>query len=140
MTVHTKVPTASSDNFFNTSLPLLGELIRDNKQGTGLLIYKNGDQFDGKWNDDIQVTGSYFFGKDKTHRYEGEWTNGLMEGYGKFFYPSGGVYEGFVKNAQRHGQGTYKYHNGNIYIGDWINNNQEGEGKFKYESGDYYNG
>ncbi|KAL4473619.1 hypothetical protein ABPG74_022483 [Tetrahymena malaccensis] len=122
-----------------------GELLRDKKTNQGTLTYKNGDKYVGKWLEDMQEKGTYYYSKEKDHYYEGEWKDGVMCGQGKFSYTSGGVYEGEVKDGKRHGKGKYRYANGNTYEGDWFENNQHGEGKFTYavnngEGGDIYQG
>ena len=56
-------------------------------------------------------------------RYEGNYKNGLKDGYGKMIYPSGDVYEGMWVENNMCGEGTYTYKaTGDIYSGNWENN------------------
>ena len=38
--------------------------------------------------------------------YEGEWSEGLKKGKGKFTYGNGDVFEGIYDNNERHGDGN----------------------------------
>ena len=45
-------------------------------------------------------------------KYEGDWSDGKMHGYGKYFYSDGGVYEGEWVDGKMHGRGLYTFANG----------------------------
>lgn len=46
-------------------------------------------------------------------KYEGDWSDGKMHGYGKYLYADGGVYEGEWVDGKMHGRGIYTFPNGN---------------------------
>ena len=84
--------------------------------------------------------GEFANGKLKMHRYcvymwndgccyEGEFVNGLQDGYGIYTWPTGGVYKGYWKNDKITGFGRYRNKDGASYHGTWLNNNQFGRGK-----------
>jgi hypothetical protein len=39
--------------------------------------------------------------------YEGHWKNGMMNGHGKFIWPTGKFYEGEYLNNKKHGYGVF---------------------------------
>lgn len=43
----------------------------------------------------------------------GDWVDGKMHGWGKYFYQDGGVYEGEWCDGKMHGKGVYVFPNGN---------------------------
>ena len=50
--------------------------------------------------------------------YEGEWSNGQKNGFGKqTFKEDGRVYEGMWKDGQRHGFGKETFDDGTVYEG-----------------------
>ena len=77
----------------------------------------------------ISGTGKYFY-NDGVLRYEGQWVNGIAEGYGIEFSPTGRkVYEGEWKDGFRSGKGKIFYGNGQIqYEGDFFNGYRKGQG------------
>lgn len=48
------------------------------------------------------------------NRYEGNWANGVREGYGVFHYANGAKYEGFWKNNMKQGFAFFTDENGKI--------------------------
>jgi hypothetical protein len=51
--------------------------------------------------------------------YEGDFRNGLPNGFGKMKYSLGGEYEGQWLNGVRHGKGTAHYAGGRTITGEW---------------------
>jgi hypothetical protein len=70
-------------------------------------------------------------------RYEGEWKNGNIDGFGCYQYSIGEKYIGYYRNNKRTGHGRYIYKNGIIYEGNWQNGNQKGIGCYIYGNGVY---
>ena len=62
--------------------------------------------------------GSFYF-KDY-RKYEGEWKNNKMHGYGIISWPDGKFFEGEFYEDKKEGFGVY-YSNKKIYIGMWKN-------------------
>lgn len=82
----------------------------------------------------------YSLGGTKTVYY-GEVENGMANGKGMAYYPSGNIYMGEWKNNLRHGKNSaYKWFTGEIYEGDYKNDKREGYGVYYFTNGDYYKG
>ena len=60
--------------------------------------------------------------------YEGEFREGLFEGYGKQEFQIGDLYTGQFRKGHRHGKGIFVYANGDEYEGEWEHNLQSGYG------------
>ena len=77
----------------------IGAILNKMPNGAGKIIYKNGDI------------------------YEGEWENGKQSknGKGRITYENGDIYEGEWKDSKRDGNGKYTYKNGDICEGLWEN-------------------
>lgn len=54
------------------------------------------------------------------NRYEGDFTQGRLNGKGNYSYRNGNSYTGDFVNDQFHGRGIYIYNSGNQYIGDFL--------------------
>lgn len=55
-------------------------------------------------------------------KYDGEWKEDKINGYGKLFISvSGDRYEGHFRNGKMHGLGLYLYASGDKYKGEWAN-------------------
>lgn len=72
--------------------------------------------------------------------YEGNWSHGKRDGYGKMTTASGDVYEGPFVDGKRHGEGTYRWADGAYYTGAWVENQRTGNGVMVYSSGSRYEG
>lgn len=70
--------------------------------------------------------------------YDGMFSNGFPNLYGKFLHPDKSYYIGEWKNGIRNGKGSYLESNGNKYVGEWINNMKHGEGKLYEKDKIYY--
>tara|TARA_B110000259_G_scaffold159519_1_gene182568 strand:- start:324 stop:2201 length:1878 start_codon:yes stop_codon:yes gene_type:complete len=53
--------------------------------------------------------------------YEGEWSDGDYNGYGKQIWPAGGSYEGYFVSDTRSGKGVYSNEDGRKFNGTWAN-------------------
>lgn len=74
-------------------------------------------------------------------RYESEFSeNGVPNGKGKIYSPTGHVYEGDIVNGNVSGRGSLKYPDGARYEGDFKNNQILGKGKYVFPDGAYYEG
>jgi len=79
-------------------------------------------------------------GNEQFFAYDGEWTDGHMQGYGRYKYEDGGECEGkFYKNWQ-HGEAKATYPLGDSYDGEWIRGKYHGEGTFRTKAGSVYTG
>lgn len=86
-------------------------------------------------------------------KYEGEKTDGLRNGSGKFIYPNGAYYEGEWKENKKNGRGVLVNYDGKtIYEGQWSEDKYHGKGTlfnqniifsiedFEYEDFNFLNG
>ena len=55
-------------------------------------------------------------------KYEGEFKDDKMNGYGIYTFVDGEQYKGEFKDDNMNGQGVLTYQNGNCYKGEWKNN------------------
>ena len=87
----------------------------------GLVIYADGSYYRGNIKYGIiEGKGLYKFADD-TFSYEGDWVNGLPNGYGKEIGPTG-TYEGSMRDSKKWGNGKMTFPNGSIYQGNFVNN------------------
>lgn len=77
---------------------------------------------------------------DQKMIYEGEFSNGLKEGFGRLTEIDCSIYEGEFHLDQKHGKGIMKFSNGNSYEGDFSNNKANGYGEYYYENSATYKG
>lgn len=55
-------------------------------------------------------------------KYEGEWVDDQLEGFGKETWPDGSHYSGYYKNGLKHGRGTFIWIDNAKYVGDFEKN------------------
>ena len=97
------------------------------------------DIYEGEWKDNaMEGTGKMIYANGNI--YEGEWIASNRTGQGKMTYANRDVYQGGWLADNKHGEGTMIYANGNIYEGEWWNDNMQGDGKMRYANGDIYEG
>ena len=116
--------------FYNGDLSGEGVWIKLSEWGDTIEIKKgnfiNGNFIQGNVKIDIN-RGVY-----RASRYEGEWMNKAMHGFGKLSsYIYNGGYEGEFRDGGFHGEGRYLYQNENFffnYQGDWESDNMHGNG------------
>lgn len=66
----------------------------------------------------------------------GKWSNGVLVGNARIFYPSANRYIGEVKGYQRHGKGMMVLNNGEKYVGTFANGKYEGFGAIYSKDGE----
>ena len=105
-----------------------GDFVNDKKHGKGKLEYNdNGNKYEGEFNnDDINGYGLYTF-KNK-HTYKGQFSNGLFHGKGLYKWPDGCYFKGEYINGVREGIGEYKFSDGKIYKGPFSKGKPNGKG------------
>ncbi|KAL4445509.1 hypothetical protein ABPG74_004583 [Tetrahymena malaccensis] len=107
--------------------------------------YLNGDIYQGQFKEDKKNgKGTYFYNESSdSKKYEGEWVNDKMEGFGVFEWRNGDRYEGYFKNGLRNGKGISFYNESSDskkYEGEYVNDKMEGFGVFEWRNGDRYEG
>ena len=137
-----------------------GEWKNNIKQGYGKYYYSNGAIFEGQWRDNIKEGYGRLYLKDGS-RYEGMYHNNTLNGYGRYCgtiqfegdFLNGisqgygiqtdkeGVYMGEMHKGKREGMGKYLYNERKeIYEGEWKNDYKEGFGIEYYANGDRFGG
>lgn len=93
-------------------------------QGEGIKIWKGGTRNIGSFQAGVlQAIGAGFFANGNW--YSGEWKDGQMNGYGRFYYSSnkqGIYYEGNLVDNERMGYGAYVWVDGERFEGTWSDN------------------
>ncbi len=144
-----------------------GEWKDNERNGHGMMTWKNGEKYDGEWKDgkrtgqgvyylangnryegdfeDNKFNGKgvlYYSDEDglKRDKYDGEWKNGMFNGHGVLTWKSGLKYDGEWKDNERHGHGLLSYSDGEKYDGEWKEGNRDGHGVFYHNNGDKYDG
>ena len=107
--------------------------------GTGTMIWPNGDQYVGEWKDGkIHGVGTLTW-SDGT-KYAGDWKNGKEDGIGTLTWPNGDQYVGERKDSKASGQGTMILNTGVKYVATWIGDKKYGLGKKYYNDQFLYEG
>jgi len=94
-----------------------------------------------KWNN---CWGRYEFAfEPKGDIYEGEFINGLPNGFGRYFYLAnnhfkGRKYSGIWKDGKYHGRGNFTHANGDEYRGEFSYGEVFGEGTYTFSNGENY--
>lgn len=84
------------------------------EDATYIGFFKNG-KHDGK--------GKLTFGRNSSSPnsyYDGDWKNGMPNGYGVKFWPDQGTYIGSWENGDQHGEGIFIFLNGDTLRGLWF--------------------
>lgn len=113
--------------------------------GVGKVEWKDGSWYEGSIKNGVRDgKGVYTCVTEDPFVYDGEWKNGMFNGFGICHYGSQDSnywYEGQFKDCLREGKGTMHYPSGNVYEGDWHMDKRHGQGKFTWhENGSYYVG
>ena len=97
--------------------------INDLPDGTGKMIYEEGDYYIGEFKEGLQHgKGKYYSNKGRLI-YEGDFVNDKEEGNGKLFYEDGSYFKGPFKNGLRDGDGEEYDKNGEIIR--WVTYRQD---------------
>lgn len=141
-----------------------GSYVHGKKQGEGRFVCRNGDVYEGCFQrnkrqgkgiftlsqekeryegnfhqDSMHGFGSYYY--NNGDRYEGEWSKGKMHGQGKYVCANGDVYEGAYEDDMKHGYGVYRYADGkSLYEGEWCLDKKHGKGKMTWGGVEVFEG
>ena len=99
------------------------------KEGRGILIYKNGDYRIGYFHKDKQINKGIQYHLQEESWYEGEFKNHNQDGYGELFWDDNEYFFGEFKNSEL-SFGNYYYSNGIIYKGPFVNGKKNGIGEY----------
>ncbi|GFZ02418.1 phosphatidyl inositol monophosphate 5 kinase 4 [Actinidia rufa] len=95
-------------------------------------VLSNGDMYNGQWTDNLPHGQGKYLWADGC-MYVGEWFRGKTMGKGRFSWPSGATYEGEFKNGYMDGLGTY------TGIGV-ATGNARGKARYQWTNGNHYIG
>ena len=109
------------------------------KNGTGTMIWPNGDQYVGEWKDS-KTHGVGTLTWSGGTKYTGDWKNGIQDGIGTLTWPNGDQYVGERKDSKASGQGTMILNTGVKYVATWIGDKKYGLGKKYYNDQFLYEG
>lgn len=85
---------------YNNTGIFYGEICNNKRNGIGKQFNKK-DEYEGIWNDDEIVKGkAIYFSDEGNIIYEGEFKDGLENGYGVKLYPNNRVYKGIFINGK----------------------------------------
>nr|CCA22000.1 radial spoke head 10 family protein putative [Albugo laibachii Nc14] len=125
-----------------------GEFFDNMIQGKGTYKWPNGNQYSGQVEagkrhgkgtftlkrdaNEKQLERSDSGGEVKCQscHYDGEWKDGLYDGWGTLIYDveENIRYEGNFLRGKRHGHGIMRYSNSDWYEGDWVHDEKNGNG------------
>ena len=105
----------------------IGEIKESQLTGEGNFFFPTGSIYSGHVLNGLRHGfGTYNFEKENIF-YEGNWKNGLKDGFGKM-KSKNMIYEGNWKKGKINGEGKVIWNNGNVYKGNFKNNCIEGYG------------
>ena len=81
--------------------------VNDIKEDKETIYYINGDMYEGFIKHDLKEGKETLYTSE--FKYEGDFKNELMDGYGTFFFKNGDRYEGRVKNCKFDGKGKFYF-------------------------------
>jgi len=86
----------------------------------------------GKYEGELNVKGqNHGYGVMKYQgrgRYEGDFSNGLRDGLGKYTFSNGWEYIGEFRDDKKHGRGRFVTANDSYYVGEFVKGRREGKG------------
>ena len=140
-----------------------GDFKDDQKEGKGLLTYKDGTEYNGefkknKLNGKGEITwpdGTFYSGEisnnivhgkgylkgSNAHTYHGDFSRGLFNGQGEFTWTKGVKmikYKGNYSSGKKDGFGELYFNDGNSYKGGWESGLPQGEGIYETKNRKYY--
>ncbi len=104
-----------------------------------LVVFPNGDRYEGQFREGL-FDGWGVFQYANGDRYEGEFKGDLKHGRGMFLGRNGERYEGQYAQDVRQGIGRLIMPDGDRYVGEFRNGKVSGRGTFLYANGNRYSG
>lgn len=90
---------------------------------------------------DLPTEDGWFYYMDELgNEYEGQFVNGLYNGYGTMLYADSTMYEGTWVDGVKEGSGKIYWNSGCLYVGEMHDDLMHGAGYMLYPMGDYYYG
>ncbi len=117
-----------------------GDVILGFREGYGILIYPNGDKYEGHFKHDA-FSGTVTLTTKTGKVTSGVYKNGLIKPDSTIVnINDSNKYEGDLVNGLRQGKGTCTYRNGNVYVGQWKGDRFDGYGVLTFKSGEVLTG
>ncbi|RLO08190.1 hypothetical protein DYB28_002156 [Aphanomyces astaci] len=114
------------------------------RDGHGTMKYGTGNVYEGRWANGVKCGQGTMHWFDKMEKYDGGWLDDKQHGHGvhvwKAMEKRGNRYEGEFADGVRDGYGIFYYANGARYEGHWDTNVKNGLGLFFFEDGTIYEG
>ena len=136
---------------------------KNQKDGFGIYVKKNGFIYKGLWKEDkigeygvfISPEGDYYKGNlvngeangegelmvNNKIKYVGNFSKNLPNQKGTLYnFVDNSIYEGDIVDGKKEGQGILKFNDGTVYEGSFVNDKYEGFGKLLFKNGCKYEG
>ncbi|RHX97735.1 hypothetical protein DYB38_009954 [Aphanomyces astaci] len=114
------------------------------RDGHGTMKYGTGNVYEGRWANGVKCGQGTMHWFDKMEKYDGGWLDDKQHGHGVHVWKAtekrGNRYEGEFADGVRDGYGIFYYANGARYEGHWDTNVKNGLGLFFFEDGTIYEG
>jgi hypothetical protein len=110
----------------------------NDKKHEGILLYRNGDTYEGAFIDDMKSgEGLYTFKRGALKSFDGIWH---CDDYhtGVMLHTNGDNYNGQFQNGKYDGQGVYSYSDGMSCSGKWVAGERSGAGQITFYNGDLF--
>lgn len=110
----------------------LGEWLKGQMHGRGILSYSDGEYYVGDWrHDGKNGLGIYVWGKGSGDvagdKFEGDFKDGNADGVGRTLFNDSGWHKGTYSKGKMHGWGVMQLADGWEYKGQWKNDEMDGE-------------
>ncbi|CAI2373583.1 unnamed protein product [Moneuplotes crassus] len=102
-------------------------------------IHSNGSKFIGEFSNGV-ISGFGKYEWNDGSSYSGQFKFGLKEGKGKDIDSKGNIYDGQFKENKYHGKGFLRLKNGCTYKGNFVNGKKSGKGVCQWPDGRFYDG
>jgi hypothetical protein len=130
--------TKKNKNIDDTYTLYKGEF-KDNEKCKGFQVYYNKDMYDGEWENGIRNGyGSYIW--ILGDHYHGYWRCGNLHGFGTYIWNDKRIYTGEWNHHEQSGFGIHQWPDGSIYEGNWEVGNRHGYGTMNWSNGEKYEG
>ncbi|MCB1179945.1 MAG: hypothetical protein KDK36_20375 [Leptospiraceae bacterium] len=120
--------------FANNCKPSFECLSGNCYNGVGKIKFQDGTKYEGQFKDG-KIYGFGRFYNTEGDFYEGSLRDGVKEGSGIYFYKDGTKYEGSFKDNKKFGVGKFYYNDGTTLLCKWENELPNGEGIFTLSNG-----
>jgi hypothetical protein len=110
------------------------------KFGEGREMLPGGGYYEGQFRH-FKRHGEGFLIMDEegTEKYEGQFKDEFMDGYGRRMWKDGAVYEGFWAKGRKDGEGKFE-EKGRCYVGQWKDGKRHGKGTQVFDQVTRYEG